>query len=582
MKTGISVITIALVGLLLAAPAKAELLVDRGQQVAGLWVFPEQDDPSRFKYLPEKARVSTNDDNEPLFSFTFFVDEQPAAVEDGPAIRSISEASGGGILHVLLEYGTAPEVIAAAQTELRQLLEDDEAVIVGPVALDSGTFSVISSVLTSDGARSATMLAQRPAPVFEGQRIALSYELSPRLANILIATMKTDTPDLTVTFDLLFHGLSDTYDAYMEVDWEKTAESLQAGGGIDIYVVSLEAEAAIEKAVTDGAIRLVVNGDDSAMESIVQLAYEKALEMIYSPIEFDQIPDDEKGGMMDALGVMLDNQLGSAAGSALGFGLSASYRMKDLRSEGVSRLSFSKAATVKRTAMLSVNLGDLYQRYGNDERFVRIESTGDCAFEQRRVFVLVDGALRPEFGTFVNYVGVTLRKSHDSGEPTIRQLIVDASNADVGDTLGPLTYNSNGDDCDEDWLKFDYQTDWNFLGGGSYTAPWTTTGMPSIGLDAPYHRQEIFVEGDLSSLAAADVRAVVVEVTSDFFGERKSQRRTFRPGSTTGPIEPFLLVQPEGHYEYDYQVTWLMSGGVHRRAAGRDDLSFIFVDEVPE
>src|SRR5690606_40034632 len=81
------------------------------------------------------------------------------------------------------------------------------------------------------------------------------------------------------------------------------------------------------------------------MDSLVQLAHSKAMDILYAPIEIDEIPPDQRGGMMDALGLILDGIGGKAATSALGFGLSASYRMKDLRSEGVTRLSFRKADT---------------------------------------------------------------------------------------------------------------------------------------------------------------------------------------------------------------------------------------------
>src|SRR5690606_1504631 len=253
---------------------------------------------------------------------------------------SIGTASGGAILHLLVEYGTPPEAVAAAQAALRRELDDDTLVVDGPVIFDSGTFSVVSSVLTGEGARSATLVAQRPAPVLEGQSVALSFQLEPRLANVLLATMQTDTPDFSLAFDLAFHGLSDAYDAEMVIDWEKTKNSLQAGGGVDIYVVSLDAEAAIEKTFQDGAIELVVRGDDASMENLVQLAYSKAMDIRYAPIEIDEIPAEERGGLMDALGMVLDRFGGDAAASAVGFGLSAAYRMKDLRSEGMTRLSF--------------------------------------------------------------------------------------------------------------------------------------------------------------------------------------------------------------------------------------------------
>lgn len=585
-------ISVLAAGALLPATSPAELLVDRGRLIEGLWVFPQKDRPRVYRYLPQRAHLSTNADGEPQFSLTFFVDEKPAIVDgetvdgetaDGEtATRSIGTASGGAILHLLVEYGTAPETVEAAQSALRRVLDDDEVVIDGPVVFDSGTFSVVSSVLTGDGSRSATMIAQRPAPVLEGQSVALSFELEPRLANVLLATMQTDTPDFSVAFDLRFHGLSDAYDAEMLIDWEKTENSLQAGGGIDIYVVSLDAEAAIEKAFQDGAIELVAHGEDAAMESLVELAYSKAMDILYAPIEIDQIPAAERGGMMDALGTMIGGLGGSDASSSLGFGLSASYRMKDLRSEGVTRLSFRKASTVTRNAMLTVNLGDFYARYGEDERYFRVESTGDCDFAQRRVFVLVDGALRPDIGSFVNHVGVWLRKRHASSAMTLRELVIDPRNLADSPTLGPLTYNSKGDACDERWLAYQYRTDWNFVGGGTWTSDWQNSSSASIGLTAPYHRELVNITGDMQALAERGVRAVIVEVGSDFFGEDRVQRRTIRPSSDAPSIEPVSLVLPAGVYDYRYEVTWILSGNERIKAEGTDDLGFIFLDEIPE
>lgn len=580
MRSPIAIACLAavLAAAFLPARSSAELLVDHARFVDGLWLFPQKDQPRSWRYLPQSAYLSTNAAGDPQFSLTFFVDEEPAA--GAAEASSIGTASGGAILHLLVEYGTPPEAVAAAQAALRRELDDDTLVVDGPVIFDSGTFSVVSSVLTGEGARSATLVAQRPAPVLEGQSVALSFQLEPRLANVLLATMQTDTPDFSLAFDLQFHGLSDAYDAEMVIDWEKTKNSLRAGGGIDVYVVSLDAEAAIERAFQDGAIELVVHGDDAQMDSLVQLAHSKAMDILYAPIEIDEIPPDQRGGMMDALGLILDGIGGKAATSALGFGLSASYRMKDLRSEGVTRLSFRKADTVRRNALLTVNLGDLYARYGNDERFFRVESTGDCDFAQRRVFVLVDGALRPDIGSFVNHVGVWLRKRHASGEVTLRELTIDPQRLDAGETPGPLVYNSKGDGCDERWLSYEYRTDWNFIGGGTYASDWQDSSSASIGLTAPYHRRLVELAGDMQVLAERGVRAVVVEVSSDFFGRRKVERRTLRPAPGAPPPEPVALVLPAGSYDYRYEVTWIMDGGPVT-AAGEDDLGFIFLDEIP-
>src|SRR5690606_31019908 len=150
----------------LPARSSAELLVDHARFVDGLWLFPQKDQPRSWRYLPQSAYLSTNAAGDPQFSLTFFVDEEPAA--GAAEASSIGTASGGAILHLLVEYGTPPGAVAAAQTALRRELDDDTLVVDGPVIFDSGTISVVSSVLTGEGARSATLVALHPAPVLEG------------------------------------------------------------------------------------------------------------------------------------------------------------------------------------------------------------------------------------------------------------------------------------------------------------------------------------------------------------------------------------------------------------------------------
>ncbi|HEX6177526.1 MAG TPA: hypothetical protein VF057_04150, partial [Thermoanaerobaculia bacterium] len=494
--------------------------------------------------------------------------------------QSIVAADGGAILHVLMEYGTDPQLVREAEKTLRRRLNNDNVTISGPVIFDEGTFSVISSVLTSEGARSATMLAQRPAPLLEGQRVALSFELEPRLANILLATLKTATPDLSVAFELAFHGLTEAYDAEMTVDWAKTKKSLQGGAGVQIYVVSVDAQAAIEKVFQDGAIELRVSGDDAAMDAIIQLAHQKALEIMYAPIEVEDVPEKERGGLMDAIATMLGGSQQSAA-AAVGFGFSGSFRLKDLRSEGKTRITLDKRSNVQRRALLTANIGNLYARYGRDERYFRVESTADPAFDQRRVFVLIDGALQPEVGTFVNSVEVGLRKRHGSGDVTVRELVVNTATSGGNKALGPLTYNNHGDDDAEEWLKYEYRTAWDFRGGGKYQSPWTTRSAATIGLTAPFHRQVVEIDGDLASLAQQGVRAIVVEVTNDFFGGAKTQRRTIRPALGDQQIQPIALVMPEGVFKYRYKVTWVFDNGARREKSGADDIGFVFLNEIP-
>src|SRR5690606_39883234 len=69
----------------------------------------------------------------------------------------------------------------------------------------------------------------------------------------------------------------------------------------------------------------------------------------------------------------------------------------------------------------------------------------------------------------------------------------------------------------------------------TYASDWQDSSSASIGLTAPYHRRLVELAGDMQVLAERGVRAVVVEVSSDFFGRRKVERRTLRPAPDAPP-----------------------------------------------
>ncbi len=565
----------------LATAAQAQLMLSQGQRVAGLQVYPTLVNPQEYRYIPASAQLAARENGEPIFSFVFYVSDAPANENGGATqVNSITQADGGAILHFQVEYNTEPEQVGLAQEELRQRMEDDELLIVGPVVFEEGKYSVISSVLSDEGVRTAELLAQRPAPLLQGNRVALSFDLTPELANVLLATFKTATPDISITFDMGFTGLTPAYNAEMLIDWTKTQESLEAGGGVKIYVVSLEAETAIEKAFQDGAIQLQVNGDDAAMEQLLELAYGKAMDILYAPIEVTEAPDDQQAGLMGAIAGLIGGGMGDGADSVLPIGVSGAFRLKSLRSEGETRLSFNKRATTRQHAMLTTNLGDLYHRYGDDPRFFRVESTRDRDFDQRQVYVLVDGALAPDIGQFVNAIEVTLNKQHLGGDQTLRELVVNAAAPDSRQTLGPLTYNNIQDGDSLSWLDYQFKTAWSFVGGGRYESEWQTSNAATINLSAAYHRMPVQIEGDMQVLTDMGVRSVVVQVSSDFFGRTINERRSIRVPAEA-EIEPISLVLPAGKYEYAFNTTWVFNNGERRQQSGMDDLGFIFLDEVP-
>jgi len=181
----------------------------------------------------------------------------------------------------------------------------------------------------------------------------------------------------------------------------------------------------------------------------------------------------------------------------------------------------------------------------------------------------------------VNNVTVTLKKSHQDGTVTTKQVMV---NRKVFlDSLGHLnmTYLNHKDLNLLEWMKYDYSTQWQFRGGGTLNSGWKRDSSTMINLYAPFKRQKIILEGDLASLKNKGVRAVSVQISYPFFDEIKKERLLLRPGEELAG-KGFEITLPNEMEEVDFTVTWIKSDGSKAETSGKDRYGLIFIDEMPE
>lgn len=553
------------------------LLVDEGVQVQGLWCFPVYEKPNVYRYLPSRARLAMNPDSTPQFSFMRYILEKPSGAEE---IQTINQADGGGILHFLILYDTPEKQISAAQQSLRQRLDNDEIRVEGPVVFQSGRYALISSILNPQGESESTLLTSGEAPVLENSKIALTFDVDPQQSKLLMESLKMMTSDVSLVFELVFSGLTFSYEADLEVDWTEVSSSKSFSAGGSIYFVSADVEAGFDELRRNSAIKLTTVGSDDNLESLLNTVYSKLLELMFERVEPDQVPPEARGGLNQAIGAILGNSGMLNSRNTTGFGVSAGFRLKQLRTTGKSHLSFNGRSTVQRTHYVTFNAGDLYQQYGNDEQFFRDVPMWDPAFQQRVVHVGVDGSLEREFDRMVNSVTVRLTKAHENGQTTSKELLV---NREIFlDSLGQLSmiYLNQGDSDRQNWMKYDYQTMWQFVGGGTMASQVHTDSIPMINLYTPFRRQPIDFEGDMDLLKEKGVRAVIVQIAYPFFGEQRKERVTIRPADdlTQKGLEITLPAEEEN---IAYAITWVMSDGRRIQHEGVDNFGLIFIDEFP-
>ena len=550
-----------------------QVLMDQGIQAEGLWCFPTYPDSTRYVYMPSQARLAY-EDSLPVFSYLRYVMEKP--VEEGSS-TSINEVDGGGLLHFVVLYDTPIQQIENAQNFLREQL-DNEEVTLNPVVFDKARYALISSIVNpEDESVKTQMLSTGEAPVMEGGRMAFSFEVDPLRSKLLLESFKMGTSDLSLVFELSFSGLSDHYEAELEIDWTEVRKSEVFGGGLDIYVVSAEVEKGMHKLLRDNAINLTVKGSNSNMDKLLNVVYDKLLKLMFEPFTPEEIPQEAQAGIGDAIGGLLKG----GAKEALGFGINAAYKLQDIRTEGKSELTFNGQYPVTRNHFVTFNAGNLYSKYGDNDLIFKDVQMWDPAFKQRDVFVGVDGFLEREFDQMIEGVTVFLRKKHDNGDETLKDIFINKEKFKESDGKLSMSYLNHADSSLIDWLDYEYQTIWKFTGGGSYTTEWQKESSSIINLHVPFTRREIELEGDMEILNEKNIRVTRVKIEYDFFGEKRSNSVNVRPDDLL-PEKNFEITVPRNVEKVEYSITWFNKDGSRITTDGIDEYGLLFIDEFPD
>lgn len=544
-------------------------------RAGGLWCFPLASDPRTYVYLPDAVRLARDDRGRPEFSFVGYVVNTP--VEGGAPITT---ASGGAILHFLVVLETPPEMVRTAELELQRARRDPQVVLRGPLVFRDGRYALVSSILNpGETAPERKLLATGRAPVMEGNRLAFSFKLDREHSQLLLASFNTKTPDVSLVFDMTFDGLTAAYDAELTVDWAEVRKHQRFQAGASAYFVGFEVERTLDELRRSNAIRLRSRGSSAAAEGLVQAAYSKLTDLLFRPVEPEHAPEGDRGGLLGVLSALVDSSAAPEVMRSLtGFGAHVGYRRKETKSEGTSVLTFEHRTSVERHSLITFNIGDFYRRYGKDPAHFSSVALVDPAFQQRQIYVAVDGDVAADFERYINTVTVTLRKRHGNGHTTLQEVLLDGRLARTPRHF-QMVYGWNGDSDRLAWLEYEYRTRWSFQGGGTYETDWSRSDSPLISVFAPYHRQEVTVFGDAAALRAKKVRSVTVEVEYGFFGTPRRQQVVVRPEAPAPP--PLQITLPLNQFEYGYVITWQLEGGRRLVAKGRDSSGVVFVDELP-
>ncbi len=556
-----------------------QISIDHGVRAAGLWCFPLANNPNEYLYLPAAARLGVDRSGGPEFSYLRYVENVKGA---GDSANTITEATGGGLLHFLALYDTTEAQVAKAKKALEEATGNHEVKLRGPIVFSGGRYTIVSSLAKADvppdapeGARK--MIASGNAPVLEGNKIALSMGLEKRDAQILYNSFQMANPDVSVVFDMEFGGVADAYDATLDVDWQQVLKDQQFKGGAKFIWVGADIDVAFQRLRRDNAIKLTSRGEDANSEALLNTVYAKLLDLLFRPVE-EAPPPKQEMGLLDAIGSAIG--LGLGGGSA-GIGLTASYRLKDMQSSGHTILNFNHQSLVTRHSLITFNVGDLFKKYGKNPDYFKAINLADPIYSQREVLVSVDGSLLNDFDKYINNVSVTVKKDHENGTSTLGEVVVDRTTFTQNANRFAVQYGYDGDHDRTKWLDYQYRTKWNFRDGGSYEEAWKTVNSPMVNVLPPYERRQIGIEGDGAAMQKAGVKYAVVKINYSFFDKPRTKQIVVKP-TEAAVAEKFEIIQPQNDYKYQYEVRWHMADGRDVvKPLASDASGLIFVDELP-
>jgi len=543
--------------------------IDRGIRVGGLWCFPSLEDPRNFRYLPDEGKLVKDENGIPRFSFLRYIDPNERV---GAESNTLQRVGGGGIVHLMVEYSTNPAKIRRAEALLREHFEDDSLKLIGPIIFSSGRYSMISSIVNGEQQDDRIVIGKGNAPLFEGSKIAISFEIDPTRSKLLLESFKMPTPDISILFEMNFNGLTDAYEAILEVDWQKVDYYQEINASANLYFVSGEVEHKVKDLFTENAVKLTVSGRHESTEALMDQVYKRLIDLIF---EEEQLSKEMENQATD------NNLLKQLAGNKSGFNLISAhvgYKYRNIRREGSSKIIFNARNESSRLHVITANLGDIYKEFGDNDDLFKTVNLDDPAFLVRQIMVGVDGDLISEFGRLINNVTIQLVKNHENGYQTVTETRINGSNYSPENNPS-ISYGWHNDLDRLSWLLYEVKAIYQFVGGKKYETDWQAQQSSMVNLYVPYQRKQIRIEGDKSTLLENGVRAVNIKLTYPFFDEVKNLQRTIRPGDLDHNI--FLeMTMPNNSHEFTYEIVWYLQSGNTLSAMGVWSSDILFIDEL--
>lgn len=541
-----------------AANSYALVNYEAGQlELNGVLLLQDTQDSKAYYYLPTAPRVSTRSDGGLELSVIKFIDP------DGE--------TSGGLFHMLVTYTLPPDELEALREALKQ--EQPGARLLGPVPLrqeEEGGFSIISGTL-SDKGFTRSIISSGRAPVTPGAKAAVAATLTPHGATLLWESLNRPTSDVSVALRTYYEAAMPSFRARIHADVstvythfsnifnkQESYDKMQVRDVVDELVRSGD----IEVEVLD---RLPENTANQAMQSLVDLVTNKLADIIFdTKTGFTAVPQKEKAVAKGQLaGRQKKGWLAKLFTSTGNQEYVTDNQLVIKDREDINRAVFSINLTRRSVVKVSVdtagNIAGLYGAFKDNSDMFRVVNLSDPAFQKRDLYFRIDGDYTGVFEKFLNFAGVTVRKTYRDHADATGELLF--TREDIRDgRLGKVWHYARLGEKGEDWLTYDYRTTWSIKGQYKVRQPkeedaWLAGSDPVVTLAPPLQRLDLEVDADRFLFEDGGIRSATLEVQYRIFGKKQIDRLLVMRATDAESVSNAVLFH-DPRSKIKYRVNW--------------------------
>ena len=151
--------------------------------------------------------------------------------------------------------------------------------------------SVITNAANPEGAVQSRVLGIGPAPILEGDKVAVSFLLNKDDAVILKESLKSSTPDISFNLSMTLAGYQSPVEFKIEMEWDKIYNHDIFNVGVATPVLQAEIGIAVQELKENGSIKVTQIGEDPNLQRLQDVLTNKLIDMCFVPFGREGSPN---------------------------------------------------------------------------------------------------------------------------------------------------------------------------------------------------------------------------------------------------------------------------------------------------